>query len=143
MLSRTKDDYFHVHQNKQNKRQKYHIVGTVPKSNRKIVERGAIDTLNTYIIHIWRHIFLAWYISDRWLSPGTPVSSTNKTDRHYITEIFLKVALSTIEYKYEVISNLTNTAAWRQIRSNVFIVPRTTQSHNMCNVSDLIHHTCI
>jgi hypothetical protein len=27
---------------------------------------------------------------------GTPVSSTNKTDRHDITEILLKVALNTI-----------------------------------------------
>jgi hypothetical protein len=32
----------------------------------------------------------------RWFSPGTPVSSTNKTDRHDITEILLKVALNTI-----------------------------------------------
>jgi hypothetical protein len=31
----------------------------------------------------------------RWLSPGTPVSSTNKTDRHDINEILLKVALNT------------------------------------------------
>ena len=31
-----------------------------------------------------------------WLSPGTPVSSTNKTVRHDITEILLKVALNTI-----------------------------------------------
>jgi hypothetical protein len=30
------------------------------------------------------------------LSPDTPVSSTNKTDRHDITEILLKVALNTI-----------------------------------------------
>jgi hypothetical protein len=29
-------------------------------------------------------------------SPGSPVSSTNKTDLHNITEVFLKVALSTI-----------------------------------------------
>jgi ABC-type Fe3+ transport system permease subunit len=29
-------------------------------------------------------------------SSGTPVSSTNKTDRHDITEILLKVALNTI-----------------------------------------------
>jgi hypothetical protein len=29
-------------------------------------------------------------------SPGTPVSSTNKTDRHYITEILLIMALNTI-----------------------------------------------
>ena len=29
----------------------------------------------------------------RWFSPGTPASSTNKTGRHDITEILLKVAL--------------------------------------------------
>jgi hypothetical protein len=29
-------------------------------------------------------------------SPGTPVSATNKTDRHDITERLLKVALNTI-----------------------------------------------
>ena len=34
--------------------------------------------------------------TDRWFSPGTPVSSTNKTDRHDITEILLKVALNNI-----------------------------------------------
>ena len=32
----------------------------------------------------------------RWFSPGTPVSSTNKTDHRDITEILLKVALNTI-----------------------------------------------
>ena len=32
----------------------------------------------------------------RWFSLGTLVSSTNKTDHHDITEIFLKVALNTI-----------------------------------------------
>jgi hypothetical protein len=31
-----------------------------------------------------------------WFSTGTPVSSTNKTDRHNITEILLKVALKII-----------------------------------------------
>jgi hypothetical protein len=31
-----------------------------------------------------------------WLSLGTLVFSTNKTDRHDITEIFFKVALNTI-----------------------------------------------
>ena len=33
--------------------------------------------------------------SGRWFSPGPPVSSTNKTDSHDITEILLKVALNT------------------------------------------------
>ena len=32
----------------------------------------------------------------RWFFPGTPVSFTNKTGRHDITEILLKVALNTI-----------------------------------------------
>ena len=36
-------------------------------------------------------------MTGRWCSPGTPVSSTNKTDCHDITEILLKVALSTIK----------------------------------------------
>jgi hypothetical protein len=31
-----------------------------------------------------------------WFSPGTPVSSINKTDRHDIIEILLKVVLNTI-----------------------------------------------
>jgi hypothetical protein len=35
-------------------------------------------------------------VTSRWVSPGTPVSSTNKTDCHDITEILLKVALNTI-----------------------------------------------
>jgi hypothetical protein len=33
----------------------------------------------------------------QWFSLGPPVSSTNKTERHDITEILLKVALSTIK----------------------------------------------
>ena len=37
-----------------------------------------------------------WLATGQWFSPGTPVSSTNKTDRHDITEILLKVALNTI-----------------------------------------------
>jgi hypothetical protein len=34
----------------------------------------------------------------QWLSPVTPVSSNNTTDRHDITEISLKVALNTITH---------------------------------------------
>jgi hypothetical protein len=36
-----------------------------------------------------------WLATGRWFSPGPPVSSTNKTDRHDIAEILLKVALRT------------------------------------------------
>jgi hypothetical protein len=38
-------------------------------------------------------------VTGQWFSPGPPVSSTNKTDRHDITEILLKVALNTIKLK--------------------------------------------
>ena len=42
----------------------------------------------------WRGVVdKVWY---GLFSLGTPVSSTNKTDRHDITEIVLKVALNTI-----------------------------------------------
>ena len=37
-----------------------------------------------------------WLTIGRWFSPGTLVSSTNKTDRHDITEIVLKAALNII-----------------------------------------------
>jgi hypothetical protein len=37
-----------------------------------------------------------WLAAGRWFSPGIPVSSTNKTDRHDIAKILLKVALNTI-----------------------------------------------
>jgi hypothetical protein len=38
-----------------------------------------------------------WLATGRWFSPGPPVSSTNKTDRHDIIEILLKVLLNTIK----------------------------------------------
>ena len=37
-----------------------------------------------------------WLAAGRWFSPSIPVSSTNKTDRHDITDILLKVALNTM-----------------------------------------------
>jgi hypothetical protein len=38
-------------------------------------------------------------VAGQTFSQGTPVSSTNKTDRHDITEILLKVTLKTINPK--------------------------------------------
>jgi hypothetical protein len=37
-----------------------------------------------------------WHATSRWFSSGSLFSSTNKSDRHDITEILLKVALNTI-----------------------------------------------
>jgi len=47
-----------------------------------------------------------WLAAGWWFSPGTPVSSNNKTDCHDITEILMKVALNTITLKVYV-SNIT------------------------------------
>jgi hypothetical protein len=44
----------------------------------------------------------------QWFSPATPVSSTNKTDRHDIAEVLLKVVLNTITlklYQYNIKQN--------------------------------------
>ena len=42
---------------------------------------------------------------DQWFSPGTPIFSTNKTDRHDIAEILLKVALNTITLTLNLFSS--------------------------------------
>ena len=61
-------------------------------------------------LRLWFWILLRWGVLDTtlcnkvcqwlakglWFSLGTPMSPTNKTDRHNITEILLKVALNTI-----------------------------------------------
>ena len=39
-----------------------------------------------------------WLATGLWFSHGTPVSSTNKTARHDITEILLKIVLKTINH---------------------------------------------
>jgi hypothetical protein len=49
-----------------------------------------------------------WLVTGQWFSPGPPVSSTNKTDRHDITEILLKVALNTIKQTKHLNKNHRN-----------------------------------
>ena len=45
-----------------------------------------------------------WHATGRWFSPGSPVSSTSKTDHHDIAELLLKVALNTINQTNNLIS---------------------------------------
>jgi len=47
-----------------------------------------------------------WLATGRWFSLGTPVSSTNNTDRHDITEILFKMALNTINQSINHICTL-------------------------------------
>ena len=53
--------------------------------------RGVLDTTSYDQV-------CQWLAADRCFFPGTPVSSTNETDRHEIAEILLKVALNTKTY---------------------------------------------
>ena len=48
-----------------------------------------------------------WLTAGRWFPFGTPVSSTNKTDRHDIIEILLKVALNTITLIITLVAKAT------------------------------------
>ena len=73
-----------------------------------------------------------WLTADRWFSPGAPVSFTNKTDLHDITEILLKVALNTInqptiycvidclignfQYACSYIKTIRQATAWKHLR---------------------------
>ena len=49
----------------------------------------------------------------RWFSLGLLFSSTNKTDRHDITEILLKMTLNTIKQTYDLIWTLFLFSEWR------------------------------
>jgi len=53
------------------------------------LRRGVLDRKLCYRV-------CQWVVAGRWFSPGTPVSYTNTTDHHEITEILLIVALTTI-----------------------------------------------
>jgi transposase len=57
-----------------------------------------------WTIRTWR--VCQWLATGRWFSPGPPVSFTNKTERHGITEILLKVALNTIKPNQSTLADL-------------------------------------
>ena len=80
---------------------------------RRGLDRIVVGFITTYAMNAYHHSScevesLSWRsvldttLCDKvcqWFSPGTLVSSTNKTDRHDITEILLKVALNTINHQ--------------------------------------------
>jgi hypothetical protein len=57
-----------------------------------------------------------WLATGQWFSPGPPVSSTNKTDHHDITEILLKVALNTIKQKNKTKKEIYYTNSYNLIK---------------------------
>jgi predicted Rdx family selenoprotein len=61
----------------------------------KQVKTHVLSDQSVHITHTY--CCCHWLVTGRWFSQGPPVSSTNKTDHHDITEILLNVALNTIK----------------------------------------------
>jgi hypothetical protein len=68
-----------------------------------------------------------WLVTGQWFSPGSPVSSTNKTDCHDITEILLKVALNIIN----LTKGFSHMSEWKWKVKHVCLV---SQVYNWCHV---------
>ena len=82
-----------------------------------------------------------WLTTSRWFFSCTPVSTINKTDRHDITEILLKVALNTINSNSYRLCH-----KWPWICSvcrnyNPFLSSLMT-FHWVCNKSNMTSATC-
>jgi hypothetical protein len=68
-------------------------------------------------------------VTGRWFSPGTPFSSTNKTDCHDIAEILLQVALNNITLTLTYKCRHTNILASRGSDLHLLFISRST-SHD-------------
>jgi len=72
----------------------------------RIPAHGQVYSIQHYVIK---------FISDlqpvQWFSPGTQVSSTNKTDCHDIIEILLKVVLNTLTLTLKFQLKLSNVSS--------------------------------
>ena len=80
-----------------------------------------------------------WLATGRWwFSPGTLVSSTNKTDSHDITDILLKVVLNTI-HPHPLLNFLINSFKFQRIQKIWYWI----QVSQMFTVSIYIHQYLI
>ena len=72
------------------------------------LRRGALDT--TLCDNVCQ-----WLAAFQWFAPGTPVFSTDKTDRHDITAILLKVALNIITLtQCMLLNSVDKNDAWQR-----------------------------
>ena len=86
--------------------QSVHIISKVVSSNPAQLRRGVLDTISCDKV-------CPWLATGRWFSPGTLISSINKTDSHDIAEMLLKVALNTITPNNKHISRSQLNCRWK------------------------------
>jgi hypothetical protein len=96
---------------------KHLATATIYHFNNAIDRTGALHCQNMRHAFvrsvIWdNYVFIRW-----WFYPGTPISSTYKTDLHDITEFFFKVALNSITITLQWVINyhLCETVAHYQL----------------------------
>jgi hypothetical protein len=102
------------------------ITTNIVSSNRV---HGEVYSIQHYVIK---------FVSDLLQDGGTLVSSTNKTDRHDITELLLKVALNTIKQ--------TNKQTVHKVKIWYCISPKIwycISLKNYCNVYDQKYFFCL
>ena len=77
---------------------RYRVVQCWLKQNQKNTKKREEKTPRKKLIYnTYSDKVCQWLTTGWWFSPGTPVSSTNKTNRHDITEILLKMSLNIIK----------------------------------------------
>ena len=98
------------------------VVSSIP------THRGVLD------ITLCGKVSSQWFATGRCFFPDTTVSSTNKTDRHYITEILLKMALNTITLTPTLL-RLRSSVSWMGDSSRILVYMLIKSVH------DLAFHT--
>jgi hypothetical protein len=89
----------------------------MPEAVYQNIVQAYIYNCNSWVREYTKYHVCQWLATGRWSSPGTLVSSINKTDHRDITEILLKVALNTINQTWNLCGeNIKIVLTWRFIR---------------------------
>ena len=93
------------------------------------LRRGELDTALSNKV-------CQWLVTGRWLSPSTAVSSTNKTDRHDIAEMLLKVTSNTTTLTFIIRSSLIMYDVHCHLFRSLILknIQTTSEKHTDCNI---------
>ena len=105
-------------------------IGSAPSWSAIFIYKFHSEVSLLIVFNIWKRKLIQLQSGP---SPGSPISSTNKTDRHDITEILLKVALNTIKQTiteidlflfFQIVKNFNIKSAFLSNQSFVNVVCR-------------------